>query len=182
MAWNNADGLYQRFGEDHRTNPVNRARDVSTLGAVKQMVLDFDLSKITAVGTFYPRDLNNDGTADGFHVGDPALPAYASVLRTTVVMSEAAASAGLATLTVGTFAVDGTAIDADGLVTTTEGAKANLDTIGKRVYGAGAYVATTAGTASVGSADAYIGLTVGTAVFTAGKGCIIIEYVDPLGV
>lgn len=176
--WTNADGLQVKFANywNDRSNFVNRPRAIEMDGMVKQLVIDYDL--VFPAGVQYTADLNNDGTADGFDLMDTYLPAYASVLRTVVYVSEAAA--GGTSISLGTFQRNGTAISATSLITATEGVLANLDTVGARTYGAGALNASAAETASVGANDAYVGLTL-TGTFTAGKGKIIIEYIDPLG-
>jgi hypothetical protein len=178
--WHNPDGLNVKFA-NYYTNPanfINRPRALNTDGLIKQIVIDYDLELLGANGVSYTSDLNNDGTRDGFNTGDVYLPAYSSVLRTIVVATEAAA--GGTAVTLGTFGLTGSAIDADGLITATEGAVANLDTVGGRTYGAGAYVATSVDTPSIGAADGYLALTA-AGTFTAGKGRILIEYIDPLG-
>jgi hypothetical protein len=175
--WTNADGLQVKFANywPDKTNFANKAWAINDLGAIKQIQVDFDLSLIPTGTVSYSADLNNDGTADGFHDGDCRLPANASVLRATLVMSEAAA--GGTSFTVGTYKKDGTAVAATGLVTATEGVLANVNAIGKRVFGAGSLVASAAGTAGVGTANAYVGIST-TGTFTAGKGKLIIEYID----
>lgn len=176
--WQNADGLAQAFGNfwSDPKNFTNRPRAVNKLGAIKELWFDYDLARAPA-GTQYPADLNNDGTNDGFTTGDVYLPAYSSVLRVTLVVTEAAA--GGTSITLGTYGLTGSAVSATSLITATEGVIANLDTVGARTYGAGALVSTSVETASVGAADAYIAIvTAGT--FTAGKGRIVIEYIDPL--
>lgn len=176
--WTNADGLQVEFGDfwSDPKNFVNRARAVNTLGAVKQIHVDVDLTRIADGTITYTADLNNDGTADGFSDKDVRLPAYASVLRVTYVAKTTAV--GGTSITVGTFTKTGTAIDADGLVTATEGVTANM-AIGERFFGNGAYVAATAGTASIGSVPGFIGIT-GAGTFTAGTGVLVIEYMEPL--
>lgn len=173
MAWLNGDGLLVRFGNDFRDKNVNVASAVS-FPEVKQVAFDYDLSKTTAATVTYTADLNNDGTNDGF-AGDVGLPAYANVLRVTLVVEEAAA--GGTSITFGTFLADGTAVDADGLLTATEGVLANLNAVGKRINGNGAHVALTSNAgASIGSDKVYLALTpAGT--FTAGKGKIVVEYI-----
>ena len=178
--WTNADGLQVPFG-NYWKNPrnfKNRPRSVNTLGAEKEIVIDVDLTLIPAGTVSYTSDLNNDGTLDGFNTGDIYLPAFASVKQAYIVMTEAAA--GGTSISVGTFTRTGTPISATSIMTATEGAIANLDTRGARTYGAGALVAATAETASVGSADAYIGITT-AGTFTAGKGRLVIIYTDPNG-
>lgn len=178
--YTNEDGLTVKF-PDYYKNPanfVNRPRQLNTSGLVKEIVIDYDLALLGANGVSYTSDLNNDGTRDGFNTGDVYLPARSSVLRVIVIPTEAAA--GGTSITLGTFGLTGTAISANSLITATEGAIANLDTVGARTYGNGALVAATAETASVGANDAYLALTA-SGTFTAGKGRILIEYIDPLG-
>lgn len=179
-AWQNPDGLMVKFPSYYKTpaNFVNKPRALPSKGGlVKEIVIDYDLTKLGADGVSYTTDLNNDGVVDGFNTGDCYLPANASVLRVTLVAGVAAA--GGTSITLGTFGLTGTAIDADGLITATEGVVANMNTVGGRTYGAGAYVAATADTPGVGTADAYIALTA-AGTFTAGTGRILIEYIDPL--
>jgi hypothetical protein len=179
--WTNPDGLQVKFPNYYRNpaNFVNRPRALPSKGGlIKEIVIDYDLPRLGASGVSYTADLNNDGTLDGFHTGDIYLPANASVLRVTLVASEVAV--GGTSITLGTFGLTGTAISANSLITATEGVLANLNTIGGRTYGAGALVSTSVDTAGVGTADAYIALTA-SGTFTAGKGRILIEYIDPLG-
>jgi hypothetical protein len=176
--WQNADGLTVKFAGYFRdpANSTNKVHDLVVAGAVKQIEIDFDLTRIPTGTVSYTTDLNNDGTKDGFNLGDGYFPANSSVLRAALVMSEAAV--GGTSFTAGTYTIAGAAIAATGLVTATEGVLANVNAIGKRVYGAGALVAAAAGTAGVGTADAFVGIST-TGTFTAGKGRLIIEYVDP---
>lgn len=180
LPWTNADGLQVKFGNywRDRYNFTNRPRALSTMGEIKQLLIEYDLALIPAGTVAYTADLNNDGTADGFDLQDTYLPAHASVLRTTLYVTEAAA--GGTSITLGTYQRNGSAIAATGLITATEGVLANLDLVGSRTYGAGALNAATAETAGVGANDAFVGLAV-TGTFTAGKGKILIEYIDPLG-
>lgn len=175
--WQNADGLTVKYAGYFRdpANSVNKANGLNVLGAQKQIELDFDLTRIPTGTVSYTTDLNNDGTKDGFNIGDIYLPANASVLE-VIVLATTAATGGTS-FTVGTYGLTGTAISATGLVTATEGVLANINTIGKRIYGAGALVSTTAGTAGVGTADAFIGIST-TGTFTEGKGRIIIRYME----
>lgn len=175
--WHNADGLEVPYGGYYRdpTNFVNKGWELSTLGGIKQIEMDFDLSAVPAGTTYFTTDLNNDGTNDGFNDGDPRFPANASVLRVTMIMTTAAV--GGTSFTLGTYQITGAALGATSLITATEGVIANVNAIGKRVFGNGSLVQTAAGTAGVGASNAYIGLsTVGA--FTAGKGKILIEYID----
>lgn len=180
MAWENADGLTVLQPQDFQANvnTENQATSVRIAGAIKQLEVNINFKKLSDNGGVnYTADKNNDGTLDGFHNGNVKLPAYASILRATLVATEAAA--GGTSFVIGTATEAGAEIDYDGIVTATEGVLANVNTIGKRTYGAGAYVATTAGLASIGAADAFIRIAT-TGTFTAGKARLIIEYIDPL--
>lgn len=179
MPWTNSDGLNVRFPSDFIANPraVNRATALRKSGATQEIEIDVDLTKIPTTTVSYTSDLNNDGTLDGFNDGDTYLPANSSVTKVTWISKDAAA--GGTSFVVGTYLQAGTAISANSLLTATEGVLANINAAGKRVYGAGALVAATAGTAGVGTADAYIGIST-TGTFTAGTGRLIIEYISPV--
>jgi hypothetical protein len=177
MAWQNADGLYVEFGSDkkRRGKYVNKATDLVTFGARKQVELDIDLAQLGANGTNYAADLNNDGTRDGFTGGDVYIPQNSSVIDVIYVASEAAA--GGTSFKVGTAQANGTVIDDDSLLTPTDGALANINAAGKRTFGTGVHTATAAGTPGVGAVDAYV-LVTAAGTFTAGKGRLIITYID----
>ena len=177
MAWTNADGLQVRFASDWKSNALrsNRPGTLSTMGAIKQIEIDVDLKRLPAGATNFSVDLNNDGTKDGFYNGDVSLPANSSITDVYLVMGETAA--GGTSIEVGLFQANGTAIDADGLLTATAGVTANM-AAGDRVNGDGAFTSATAGTNGIGSTRGFVGITtVGT--FTAGKGRLVIAYIDP---
>ena len=173
--WQNADGLQVKFPNYYRdpSNFINRSRGVSTLGNVKEIEMEFDLSQLADTAVTYHADLNNDGTLDGWSDEDPFIPANAAIISAHIVMTVAAA--GGTSLTVGTYQQNGTAVSANSIVTATEGVLANLNAIGKRVNGAGAL--TTANAAGVGTKNAYVGLAV-SGTFTAGKGKLIVRYIE----
>lgn len=177
-TYQNADGLLQKYPDYYkdRANFVNRPRTLNTMGHVKVLEIDFDLTKIADGATGYPSDLNNDGIKDGFTTGEVYLPAHSSILRCIVLSTETAI--GGTSFTLGFYTLTGAAIDADGIVTATEGVTVNL-LKGNRIYGNGAYVATTPGINSIGAADGYLAISC-TGTFTAGKGKIYIEYIDPV--
>jgi hypothetical protein len=179
-TWNNADGLLVKMSGYER-NPryqVNRARAVR-YESIQAIEMDVDLTQVPAGGVYFPFDLNNDGVPDGFSPEETYLPANSSVIRATLYMTEAAA--GGTSITVGTYQQNGTAIAATGLVTATEGVLANINGVGRRVFGAGALTAAAAGTAGVGAVDAYVAIGA-TGTFTAGKGKLIIEYIPAVDV
>lgn len=176
-AWQNADGVQVKFGNywSDPKNFANRPFALNVDGATKEVEIDFDLSLIPTGTVSYHADLNNDGTLDGWSDEDFYLPANSSVVSATLVVTTAAA--GGTSFTVGTYRQTGAAVSATGLFTATEGVLANIDTVGKRTNGAGALVATTAGTAGVGANNVCIGIAT-TGTFTAGKGKIIIRYIE----
>ena len=178
--WTNADGLQVAFPNYFAASPKlpNQARFLESDGAIKTLEIDYDLTQIPNGTVSYSSDLNNDGTVDGFSNADTYIPANATVLRTIVIATTAATGTAGAIFTVGTYKKDGTAISANSLVTAAEGLLVNVNAIGKRTLGAGTLCAATAGTAGVGTFDAYIGITTTTQTFTAGTGKIIIEYID----
>lgn len=176
LPWTNADGLQVPFGNywSSPENFVNRAQAVNRLGIIKELAVDVDFTRIPTGTVAYTIDLNNDGTADGFSDGDLAIAANASIIGAYFVSTQTAV--GGTSFTVGTYKKDGTAVAATGFFTATEGVTANM-TVGKRINGAGALVSATAGTAGVGANNVYVGIgTTGT--FTAGKGVLVITYVE----
>lgn len=175
----NSDGLVVKYPGYYAdpANNTNQVRTVQTYGATRQIFVDYDLTQIPTGTTSFSTDLTNAGTVNGFNDGDPRLPANASV--TKVIVLTTVAHTGGTSFTVGTYSLGGTTLSANSLVTATEGAIANFGTIGLRTYGAGALVSTSAGTAGVGVYDAYPGITT-SGTYTAGKGRIIIEYIEPL--
>lgn len=176
MAWSNADGLQVRFASDWKSNALrtNRPGTVNSYGAIKEIVIDYDLKKLPAGAVNYSADLNNDGTLDGFYAGDVHIPAHSSIVGGYLVAGEAAA--GGTSIQVGLFTEAGAAIDADGLLLPASGVTANMAQ-GDRINLDGAMVAATAGTNGIGAADGFIGITtVGT--FTAGRGRIVIQYIE----
>jgi hypothetical protein len=89
-----------------------------------------------------------------------------------LIVTTAFTSGGAATLTLGLQQKDGTIIDADGIDATIALAAlaANL-----AVACDGALVD---GTATVGSADAYLSVIYGTAAYTAGAAKLVLEYIE----
>lgn len=177
-SWFNPDGLAVHGYVDHDATYNHVRTPASKGGMIKEAVIDYDLALLVANGgNSFTTDRTNSGAATGFSGGDVRLPALSSILRCTVVATESAA--GGTSLKIGVYNEDGTAIDDDGIGTATELVTANL-AAGKRVFGNGALVAATAGTAGLAT-EAFIGIT-STGTFTAGRGRIVIEYIDPMGV
>lgn len=167
--WANADGLTVMFGTFEGEPLSGQGGKVSVGGGVEQIVLDFDYTTLPA----FNADLNNDGTNDGFIDGLTAkIPANSYITRATLVVTTAFTSAGATTLDIGLAQLNGTVIDLDGIDAVI--AKTAIDAVGETVLCNGALVG---GTASVGTADAYVYTTVTTGPYTAGAAKLIIEYI-----
>lgn len=175
--WYNADGLQVKFGEYYRNpaNFVNRSRQALTAGPSQILEMDVDVTQLAASAVSFTTDINNDGTLDGFNIGDPFIPAWAGVTSAVFIVNTP--FTGGTSIQVGLYQASGTALNATGLMTATEGAIANFGTQGNRIIGAGAYVSVSAGTASFGGSNAYVGLKV-NGTFTAGTGRLIITYLE----
>lgn len=110
-----------------------------------------------------------DGTTSSKQPMNQFIPAYAQIVEARIFI-ETAYLTGTA-LEIGTYNAAGTAIDANGLFTTTELAVANLTANTWIVGAAGAQLG-----ASVGAADAYLGVVESGSAFTAGQGKLIVTY------
>lgn len=153
--WTNSDGLEVRF-----TNPEAGATGAETVGgAIKTLVLDFTFANAVTAA------------ADGH---ESFIPAGSYISGAYLIVTEAATSGGTATLTIGLAQKDGTVIDADGIDATI--ALADL-AAGKVVRCDGALAG---GVASIGAANGYLYTTPTTAgnAFTAGKGRLVLEYIE----
>lgn len=159
MSYTNSDGLYvltfadQGAEQDKGTHVVN---------AVKTMIVN--IPDFTALGTSF-----GSSNIDPL---DPVIPANSLIINADLIMTTAATSGGSATLTIGTYLANGTAVDADGIDATI--ALTAMDAIGEVVQCDGAQVN---GTVTVGTAACYIGLIYATAAFTAGAGKLVIQYI-----
>jgi hypothetical protein len=155
--WNNSDGLEVRF-----KNPEagQTGAGLSTLGAVKNLILDFNFA--TAI----------TAAADGH---EAFIPAYSYIKSATLIVTEAANTAGTATLTIGLAQKDGTVIDADGIDVAI--AETVLDDTNIVVKCDGALAG---GTVTIGDKNGYIYTTPTTSsdAFTAGRGRLVIEYIE----
>lgn len=167
----NADGLVQFYGPRTTTDfPVAR-NVVNDSGVEKTIELDVEYNQIgSALSTFVDQDANADGTNDSFSSLHAYIPADAVITDVKFYVKTAFTSGGAATLNVGLYQKAGTAIDADGLVAAQ--AVAGL-TAGVCIVGGGALATND----NVGSDNAYIGMTYGTAAFTAGSGRLVVRYV-----
>jgi hypothetical protein len=128
---------------------------VNTLGNRKEYKLTLKLAG--AARTIYSADLDNDGTLDGFTDLDSAIRAGGIITECRAVVGTA--GAGGTSVAINVYGKTGTVVAANGLVTATQGAVANL-TAGAVITGSGGTLNTRL------AADGYISaVTVGT--FTA---------------
>lgn len=175
--WFNADGLPVQFPQ-HYTDAaqrINKPTLVATYGAIKQIVIPYDLSKLANNTTAYTTDRTNGGVTTGFSEHDAHIPANAAVSSCKVYPTSDAATG--TSIAVGTYQIDGTIVDIDAFVTTSEGAAANL-TKGKTVVGAGVALTPSSGVVPAVSTFNVWPTLVVSGAFTAGTGFIVIEYVD----
>lgn len=157
-TWLNSDGLYLRFGTDEDTNTVT-AGEFNVVGENRVTEIVFDYADLAATGTAT------------ILANTVAIPAGARIEKANLYVETAFASAGSATLTIGTIDQDrSTVIDADGIDAAI--AVAAL-TAGATIACDGAQVGTTLAN------TALITATEGTAAFTAGKGVLRIFWYIP---
>lgn len=155
MAYKNEDGLWVQSNRD--LAKVNDKGVTSGGGTTRTMT--FDIKGV---------DLD---TAYAYRATDPFMPRGAVIQSAKVYVKTAFAGGNLL---VGTYEHNNTAIDADGLVTATEGAVANL-VAGAAITGAGAQVGKAVGT--LGAAGViHVGITA-SAAMTAGEATVVVEYV-----
>lgn len=174
---NNKDGLLVQFSGDYQkwNSPyVNRLRYVNTTGPMKWYVMDIDLELVGASTTYFPFDLNNDGTRDGFTTGEAYLPAGSAIVRAFAVTTEVASDG--TSFSVGTYTVSGGTTDADGIVNATNGAIANMGTLGEIIIASGDLVGDASGTVGIAS-DSYVAVTT-DGTFTAGKVRLYLEVAN----
>lgn len=146
----NSDGLVLRFGRSSGDR-LSRAAVTTDTTKVNELVLTVVLTG--AARTIFTMDRNNDGTLDGFSGLDTPIPSGSKILGFDVL--EVVAPAGGTNYTVGTFQLDGDAIDADG-IRKTDGTAG--DQVGTQL-----------------AEDGYVGV-VTTGTYTAGTVKVVIRY------
>ena len=159
MSWTNADGLtvlmHEEQGEVQTTGKT-------VVGVRKALVIDVD--DATTIGATY-------STAAG--PNDAFIPANALIVSAHFVV-DTAFTGSSSTLNIGLYNAAGTAIDADGIDATIALAALAAD------FAVVCDGVLADGTQNVGAVDAYVGFDYDTAVFTAGSGKLVIEYIDVL--
>ena len=160
-TWANSDGLRVRFGTEQAAGA--QVGKPSVNGAVEQIVCILEASRMVIGG--------------GLIGGEPNvyIPAGSWIKSATFIVTEAFDSGTTATLDLGLGLVDGTYTggDEDGIDVAI--AETAIDAATKAVLCDGAMVnSTTAGITTVNLWPTY---DVDTAVFTTGKGMLVIEYI-----
>lgn len=158
MSYTNADGVYVLTSVDQGAIQPN---GTTTNIFRRSLVIDVDFTQIGA--TFTSANINPQAAT---------IPANATLVGATLIMSVAATSAGAATLDIGTYLASGTAVVATGILAAA--AITTHDAIGEVVRAGGTQVA---GTATIGTAAVYVGLKYNTAAYTAGVGKLVIDYI-----
>lgn len=154
MSYTNADGLYVLTRGDQGVTRDGGAT------ASEELRIKFDLTELgTSIAS------SNMDPYEAF------IPAGAVIEDAILVVTEAATSGGSATLTIGTYEADASAIDADGIdaaiaVTAIDADNDVVRCDGAQVDGVGGKLA----------ANAYVKATYGTAAFTAGEVELVIKY------
>lgn len=155
MSYNNADGLLVLT--DGAQGAVNNTGSAEY--GPKFLVINIPAAASIGSATVAPA------------ANDAFIPAGAYITKATLIVTTAFTGSS-ATLNIGLQTLAGSAIDADGIDAVI--AVADLASIGKAVACNGALVA---GTATIGSANAYVSFDYDTAAFTAGAGKLVIEYI-----
>lgn len=166
------DGLTRGFGP--RTTDDNVPADVSTSGAVRQLVIE--LEDLTVL------PLNTAASAAGAAVNSATLPANSSVQSVTVITKTAATSSGAADLLLGVYTKHATsgalvAVDEDGLAAAGDSALADFSVAGETIVLGKAAGAALIGKTTVGAAPVIVAPAYATAAYTGGALQVIIEYV-----
>jgi len=155
MSYNNADGLLVLTNGDQ--------------GAINQTGSAEYGPKFLVINIPAAASIGSSAAAPA--ANDAFIPAGAYITKASLVVTTGFTGTN-ATLNIGLYNAAGTAIDADGIDAVI--AVTDLASIGKAVACNGALVA---GTATVGSANAYVSFDYDTAAFTAGAGKLVIEYI-----
>ena len=152
-------GSAQHYGP--RETNVGLPSSVSTYGVVTQLEVYFDYAQANA-GLPTANAEDDSGTL--------VIPAGSFIKSAYLEVSTAFTSGGSATLELGVEDVDGSSNDPDGLDTIAVAAL----TAGSWTVCDGALVGDT-----VGAVDVQLSIDDATAVFTAGVGRLVVEYIAP---
>ncbi len=154
----NADGLNVGFGT--RDVAENEGQKIATSGVEETVV--FDLNDAVALD-LTTLDVSSDAIVHG-----ASIPAGSYIVSAKLVVKTAFASGGAPTLDIGTYDLDGAAVDANGLFAAVAlgslGANADAD-------GAGAQID------SVVTQEVKIGANRNVTTYTAGAAQVVVKYI-----
>ena len=162
MAWNNSDGLKQKFGLE--TQEEAQVGAVCAYGAISQAVAVLEVAQMDLTGGLIGGEANT------------SIPAGSYIIRATLIVTETFSGAS-GTLDLGLANADGTYtnLDEDGIDSAIAVA-ALLQ--GSVIACDGALVG--AGTDRDTLALSYLSYDLDTTDMTAGKALLIVEYVTPM--
>lgn len=165
-TWTNSDGLVVGFGAHSKDNDI--AAVTSERGSVKTLVLEIN-------GT----DVPSSWAAANVKPQGVVIPRGAIITKSTFEVVVAFTSGGGATLSIGTYG--GTAYTTTDVAAGIDSAIAltAIDTIGETVQNDGTLVGGTVPVGGTADTECVIGFTYGTAAFTAGKGILTVQYIEP---
>lgn len=167
-TWVTPEGVVVKYADYWVKGNQSKSGAIKTFGNTREVEVDILLTDLVDGTVNFDIDRDNDGTLDGFSPNNALIPANATIISAEVFTEVAAA--GGTDIVVGLFQADGTAVDANGLVTATEGVLANMSSAGEKITGAGALIGL-----GTGAADSHIGVTP-NGTFTSGKVRVIVTY------
>lgn len=166
-TYTNADGLILGYGTHTPDNAVPAvAAERGVRKTMEMLITGTELELTTA-------------TAASLHPQGAIIKRGSLIKNATFTPTVAFTSGGAATLTIGTYKVGtiGTVDVAAGITSAT--AITAIDAIGETVVCAGTLVNGTIAVGATSDSDVEIVAIAGTAAFTAGKGILVIEYIEP---
>lgn len=167
-TWTNSDGLVVGYGTHTKDNDV--AAVTSERGSVKTLVMEIN-------GTSVP----TSWAAANVSPQAVVIPRGSIITKSTFQVVVPFTSGGAATLSIGTYG--GTAYTTTDVAAGIDSAIAltAIDAIGETVQNDGTLVAGTIAVGATADTECVVGYTYGTAAFTAGKGVLTVQYIEPSG-
>lgn len=165
-TWTNKDGLVVGFGTHTEDNDVPAV----TGGTKKRIEVEYDLA-----------DLADTFAAANRKPQEVRIPRGSYITRAVVQTLVAATSGGAATLDIGLWGVNDVVDDADGIVA--DISIAEMTSIGETHVCDGALILATngVGVGATSNSDVVLAPSYETAVFTAGRVRLTVEYTVPAG-
>lgn len=162
VEYSGAGGVRKFYGPrpSPATNPEPVPASEKTFGSTVEVLLRWNFDNVPS-----------PSTASATDACEHVIPAGSFI--ESVRLNVEVAFVGGTSIAVDTRAVaDGSVATANGFVTATQGATANL-TLGAWIVGTGALIG-----ATVGTSDVKVGVTV-VGTYTAGRGGVVIRYIKP---